>query len=107
MPRPVVDVTAKEAHPVSSILRVSAILAVHPPGATRIAATSGSAVLNGISTQTWNGLNALAFENTNGSIITEIYNKGASAQTLIVKVGSTRYQISVPAHGWYTLNVKL
>ncbi|HEY5955595.1 MAG TPA: glycoside hydrolase family 30 protein, partial [Polyangiaceae bacterium] len=76
------------------------------PGATRIAATSSSDALKGISTQTWNGLNALAFKNADGSIVTQVYNKGASAQTLTVKVGSSMYQISVPAHGWDTLNVR-
>ena len=76
------------------------------PGAKRIAAVSSNDALRGISTQTWNGLNALAFKNADGSIVTEIYNKEASAQTLIVKVGGAMYQISVPAHGWDTLNVK-
>lgn len=75
------------------------------PGATRVAVTSSSAALKGISTQTWNGLNAVAFKNADGSVVTEIYNKGASAQTLTVKVGGTLYQINVPAHGWDTLKV--
>jgi glucosylceramidase len=75
------------------------------PGATRIAVTSSSAALKGISTQTWNGLNALAFKNPDGRIVTQVYNKGTSAQTLTIKVGGTMYQISVPAHGWDTLNV--
>lgn len=76
------------------------------PGATRILANSTSAALKGISTQSWNGLNAVAFKNADGSIVTQIYNKAASAQTLTVKVGGTMYQISVPAHGWDTLNVQ-
>lgn len=75
------------------------------PGATRIAVNSSHAALKGISTQTWNGLNAVAFKNANGSVVTEIYNKGESAQTLVIKVGGTMYQISVPAHGWDTLKV--
>ncbi len=76
------------------------------PGATRIAATSSSSALKGISTQTWNGLNALAFKNADGSIVTQIYNKGASAQTLAIEVGGKTYQISVPAHGWDPLVVQ-
>jgi glucosylceramidase len=76
------------------------------PGATRIAATSANDALKGLSTQTWNGINALAFKNADGSIVTEIYNKGASALSLNVKVGSSVYQISVPAHGWDTLTVR-
>ena len=59
------------------------------PGATRIGVTGST--------------DAVAFKNADGSIVTEVYNKGASAQTLTVKVGSTLYQFSVPSHGWATL----
>jgi glucosylceramidase len=75
------------------------------PGATRIAVNTSNAALKGISTQSWNGQNAVAFKNANGSIVTEVYNKGASAQTLLVNVRGTLFQISVPARGWSTLNV--
>ncbi len=73
------------------------------PGATRIAITGSGSAFTGINTQAWNGLNAVAFKNADGNIITEVYNKGATAQTTIVKVGGVMYQISVPAHGWDTL----
>ena len=46
---------------------------------------------------------ALAFKNADGSMITEIYNKGTSAKTTIVAVGSALYRFDLPAHGWATL----
>lgn len=46
---------------------------------------------------------ALAFLNPDGSIITEVYNKDASAQTTTVDVGGSLYQFTVPSHGWATL----
>ncbi len=61
------------------------------PGATRIK-TSGSN-------------DALAFLNPDGSIVTEVYNKGDAAKTTTVGLGSTLYQFDVPAHGWATLRV--
>jgi glucosylceramidase len=73
------------------------------PGATRIAITASGSAFTGINTKAWNALNALAFKNTDGGIVTEVYNKGASALTTIVKVGGTMYQITIPAHGWDTL----
>ena len=73
------------------------------PGATRIAVTASGSAFTGLNTETWNALNAVAFKNADGSIVTEAYNKGASAQTTIVKVGGTMYQLSIPAHGWATL----
>jgi glucosylceramidase len=65
------------------------------PGATRIG-TSGSA-------------DAVAFKNPDGSIIVEVYNKGAASKKMTVGVGSALsqvlYQFDVPAHGWATLRV--
>ena len=58
------------------------------PGATRIKTT---------------GTDALAFKNPDGSVITEVYNKGAASKTTIVAVGSALYRFDVPAHGWATL----
>jgi glucosylceramidase len=46
---------------------------------------------------------ALAFKNPDGSIITEIYNKADSSETLKVGVGGRLLQFDVPAHGWVTL----
>lgn len=64
-------------------------------GATRIG-TSGST-------------DALAFKNPDGSIIVQVYNKGASSKKMTVGVGSalsqTLYQFDVPAHAWATLKV--
>ena len=58
------------------------------PGATRIK-ISGST-------------DALAFQNPDGSIVTEVYNKDAAAKTTSVGIGNSAYQFSVPAHGWAT-----
>jgi glucosylceramidase len=52
---------------------------------------------------------ALAFKNPDGSVIVQVYNKGASAKKMTVGVGSALsqalYQFDVPAHGWATLQV--
>jgi glucosylceramidase len=65
------------------------------PGATRIG-TSGNS-------------DALAFKNPDGSIIVQVYNKGAAAKRTTVGVGSALsqalYQFDAPAHGWATLRV--
>lgn len=62
------------------------------PGATRIA-TSGSK-------------DALAFENPDGSIITEVYNKNDALQRITIKVKGTLYQFNLPSHGWATFSVR-
>jgi glucosylceramidase len=59
------------------------------PGATRIGTTGTN--------------DALAFQNADGSIITELYNSGDSPNTMTVDVAGTLYQFDVPAHGWATL----
>jgi glucosylceramidase len=46
---------------------------------------------------------ALAFKNPDGSIVTEVYNSGATVKQTTVGVGSAVYQFDVPAHGWATL----
>jgi glucosylceramidase len=46
---------------------------------------------------------ALAFQNPDGSVVTEVYNGTDSAETTSVGLGSTGYQFDVPAHGWATL----
>jgi glucosylceramidase len=65
------------------------------PGASRIG-SSGST-------------DAVAFKNPDGSVVVQVYNKGTSARTQIVGIGSalsqSLYQISIPAHGWGTLRV--
>jgi O-glycosyl hydrolase len=64
-------------------------------GATRIGITGST--------------DALAFKNPDGSVVVQVYNKGTSAKTMIVGVGSalsqSLYQIAVPAHGWGTLRI--
>ncbi len=59
------------------------------PGATRIK-LSGST-------------DALAFKNPDGSIVTEVYNKGTSLKTTTVGVNDAFFRFDVPAHGWATL----
>ncbi len=59
------------------------------PGATRIG-TSGTN-------------DAVAFQNADGSIVTEVYNSGDSSNTMTVDVAGAMYQFDVPAHGWATL----
>lgn len=61
------------------------------PGATRVE-LSGST-------------DALAFENPDGSVVTELYNKGAAAETTSVAVRGSSYGFEVPAHGWATLRI--
>jgi glucosylceramidase len=61
-------------------------------GATRIG-TTGS-------------FDALAFKNPDSSIITEVYNKNESPQTMTVSVKGSLYQFAVPAHGWGTFCVR-
>jgi glucosylceramidase len=48
---------------------------------------------------------AVAFKNPDGSIVSEVYNKGDAAKTMTVAVGSSFYQFNVPGHGWATLLV--
>jgi glucosylceramidase len=59
------------------------------PGATRVGVTGST--------------DAVAFKNANGSVVTQIYNKGTAASTATVSVAGKLYQFSVPAHGWATL----
>ena len=61
------------------------------PGARRLA-TSGTAV------------EALAFRNADGSIITVMYNPGATSRPTNLAVGGTTVQFEIPANGWATVN---
>jgi glucosylceramidase len=72
-------------------------------GATRIGTTGSGTAFKGVSDTAFNGLNAVAFKNPDGNIVTQVYNKGDSATTTTVKVGGALYQFDVPAHGWATL----
>jgi glucosylceramidase len=59
------------------------------PGATRIALTGST--------------DALAFQNPDGSIVTEVFNGGMSALNTTVGIGGAAFQFDVPAQGWATL----
>jgi glucosylceramidase len=59
------------------------------PGATRVGVNGGT--------------DAVAFKNANGSIVTQVYNKGNAAKTTSVSAAGKLFQFSVPAHGWATL----
>jgi len=61
------------------------------PGATVLTATGG---------------NALAFKNPDGTVVTIMYNKGDAAANTVLSVDGTMYQVSIPAHGWATVNKK-
>jgi glucosylceramidase len=60
------------------------------PGARRIA-TSGEA-------------DALAFENPDRSIVAVVYNPADAVRELTLAIGATSLGVSVPAHGWATIN---
>jgi glucosylceramidase len=60
------------------------------PGAKRVGTTGTS-------------LDALAFKNPDGSLVTIMYNSGTAAKTAILSVGGTKLQFSVPANGWATV----
>jgi glucosylceramidase len=62
------------------------------PGAVRIGATASL-----------DSLDALAFKNPTGSIVTIVYNSGSSARKMIVALGATKLQFDVPANGWATV----
>ena len=62
------------------------------PGATRIALTGSSK-------------DALAFKNSDGSIVAEIYNGSGASKKTTLAVGSAFYQFDVPSHGWATLKI--
>ncbi|MBN1577423.1 MAG: glycoside hydrolase family 30 protein [Chitinispirillaceae bacterium] len=61
------------------------------PGATRIEAVGS--------------IDALAFMNPDGRIITQVLNKEDTSQTMTVSVTGTLYRFDLPAHGWATLSV--
>ena len=48
--------------------------------------------------------NVVAFKNPDGSIVVVLYNSGGSAQKITLGVGSAKVQLSVPAHGFATVN---
>ena len=62
------------------------------PSATRIKVTGST--------------DALAFVNPDGSVVTEVYNKGDAAKKTTVSIGDASYQFDVPSHGWATLQTR-
>ncbi len=48
---------------------------------------------------------AVAFQNPDGNVITEVYNSADTPQQTTVGIGGDFYQFEVPAHGWATLKV--
>ena len=58
------------------------------PGATVVGATGGDAV---------------AFKNTDGTIVAVMYNSGAAKTTYTVKIAGKLLQFSMPAAGWATV----
>lgn len=52
------------------------------------------------------GGDAVAFKNPDGDIVVVVYNGGSAAADTVVSVGGKMYQVSVPATGWATLNVR-
>jgi glucosylceramidase len=55
---------------------------------------------------TTGSIDALAFRNPDGSIISEVYNKNDASKKMTVSVTNTLYQFDVPAHGWATFCVR-
>ena len=41
-----------------------------------------------------------------GTVVTIMYNKGDAAANTVLSVDGTMYQVSIPAHGWATVNKK-
>jgi glucosylceramidase len=60
------------------------------PGATRVGTTGTS-------------LDALAFKNPDGSIVTVMYNAGSAAKTAILSVAGSKLQFLIPSTGWATV----
>ena len=61
------------------------------PGAKRVAVTGST--------------DAIAFVNPDGSLVTQVYNKGDTAKPTSVGIGSASYAFEVPSRGWATLRV--
>jgi glucosylceramidase len=49
------------------------------------------------------GGDAVAFKNSDGSIVAAMYNSGAAA-TYVVAVGGKKLQFAMPANGWATVD---
>ena len=49
------------------------------------------------------GGDAVAFKNTDGSIVAVVYNSGAENKSFIVAIGSKKLQFDMPGSGWATV----
>jgi glucosylceramidase len=58
------------------------------PGAKRVDATGGDAV---------------AFKNTDGSLVAVMYNSGAANNSYVVSIGGKKLQFAMPGSGWATI----
>ena len=87
----VVDRTARTLTPTPAYYAFRHYSQFILPGATRIGTTGTP--------------DAIAFKNSDGSIVTEVYNGGDAASTMTVTVDQVSFQFGVPAHGWATLRV--
>jgi glucosylceramidase len=52
------------------------------------------------------GGDAVAFKNTDGSIVAVVYNSGAANNNYVVAMGGKRFQFMMPSNGWATLKYK-
>jgi len=52
------------------------------------------------------GGNALAFKNPDGAVVTIMYNSADQASATTLSIDGTLFQVSIPAHGWATVNWK-
>ncbi|MBN1612314.1 MAG: glucosylceramidase [Polyangiaceae bacterium] len=85
----VVDRSAKKLIPTAAYYVFRHFSRYIAPGSTRIEASGNN--------------DAVAFKNPDGSIVTQVYNKGDASRKMTVKIGSAFNQFDVPAHGWATL----
>jgi glucosylceramidase len=61
------------------------------PGATVVGTTGGDAI---------------AFKNTDGSIVAVVYNSGSENKSFIVAIGDKKLQFDMPGSGWATVKYK-
>jgi glucosylceramidase len=50
--------------------------------------------------------NALAFKNPDGAVVTIMYNSADQPSGTTLSVDGTLFQVTIPAHGWATVNFK-
>jgi glucosylceramidase len=55
---------------------------------------------------TTSGGDAVGFKNPDGSIVAVMFNSGAANPNYVVAMGSKKFQINMPSHGWATVMYK-